>query len=144
MLKRLMIGLIGTVLILGAVACDGTAEIGMAGPERVDSNESALYVAAISGATPLLAFAEWWWYIDLDGDRYPDRNEWIKNPTRTEVDRFGEAYTFVEFVPEEFFGDDPVPARITVAVRAQVYWSQFDQGIQTLRDQMTVRVNTDS
>lgn len=143
MLRRLIIGLIGSAFILAVAACDGTAAIGMLGPEQVDSDEEVLYVAAIDGATPYLAFADWWWYIDLDGDNWPDRNE-ILDTDRTEVDRFGTASSHVWFTPEEFFGDNPVPSKMTVAVRAQVYWSNFDEGYQTLRDEMAVRVNTDN
>ena len=144
MVKRFVVGLIGSVLILLAVACDGTAAIGMVGPDRVDSDEVATYVAAIEGATPLLAFAYWWWFIDLDGDRYPDSNELLTDRIQTEIDRFGQAYTYVQFAPEDFFGEEPIPTKMTVSVRAQLYWSNLTEGSQTLRDQMEVRVNTDN
>ena len=142
-MKRFAVGLIGSVLILLAVACDSAAAIGMAGPDRVDSDEVAIYVAAIDGATPLLAFAHWWWFIDLDGDRWPDRNEMLGEQITTEIDRFGQAATYVEFSPEDFFGDDPIPAKMTVSVRANLYWSNLVDDYQILRDQMEVRINTD-
>ena len=88
-------GLVGLVvgLLLVATACsaeDVTLEL--IGPDTTPSNEDAVYIAELWGATPLLGFVYWYPYIDLDNDNWPDANERLYDFVYySEVDRLGNA-----------------------------------------------------
>ena len=96
------------------------------GPETTPSDKSAMYLAELWGATPLLGFVYWYPYIDLDDDNWPDANERLYDFTYySEVDRLGNAADIFWVHPEEFFGerDLEVPDEMKVSIRAELYWS---------------------
>ena len=143
MLKRLIIGLLSSVaFILAATACTG-ATVSIDGPTTIKDDELSVFSSTVDGATPLLGFAQVYWFVDLDNDKWPDTNERFQEPLWVEVDRFGQATTYGYFVPSEFFGDTDIPDSVKMSTRSYLYWSDPTAAYEIGNSAMTVKITTD-
>ena len=132
------------VVLLATTACSAK-DVGLelSGPETTPSNEGALYIAELWGATPVLGFVYWYPYVDLDGDDWPDSNERLYGGTvYSEVDRLGRANILFWVDPETYFGerDLDVPDVMKVGIRAELYWSDPVEPSVTRRDSVETEI----
>ena len=142
------VGLIVGLLILAATACDAEdVTLDLYGPETMSSDQVALYIAELWGATPVLGFVYWIPFVDLDDDNWPDTNERLYDGVRySEVDRLGNADFSFWVDPETFFGerDLDIPDEMTVGIRAELYWSDPIEPRVTRRDEVETTITTPS
>ena len=141
-MKRLIIGLLSAALLLATIACTG-ATISIDGPTTIKDDELSVFWSTTDGATPLLGFAQVYWFIDLDNDKWPDTNERFQEPQWVEVDRFGQFTTYGYFTPSEFFGDEDIPESVKMSVRSYLYWSDPTEEYEIGTTSMTVKITTD-
>ena len=115
------------VALLATTACNAEdVTLTLSGVETTPSDEAALYVADLWGATPVLGFVYWYPYVDLDGDNWPDTNERLYDAAvYSQVDRLGNADIVFWVHPETYFTerDLEVPDEMKVGIRAELYWS---------------------
>ena len=142
-MKRVIIGLLSSAAVLLAAACEGTPTMTLQGPKTIDHDETSVFVSTIDGATPLLGFAQVYWFVDLDGDKWPDANERFQEPLWVEIDRFGQASTYGYFDPELFFKNKTIPKSVKMSTRTQLYWSDPTVAYHTATNQLTVNITTD-
>ena len=141
-MKRLTIGLLSAALLLAAIGCTG-ATISLDGPTTIKDDELSVFSSTTDGATPLLGFAQVYWFVDLDNDKWPDTNERFQEPLWVEIDRFGQATTYGFFTPSEFFGDEDIPESVKMSVKTYLYWSDPTAPYEIASTSMTVKITTD-
>ena len=88
-------------------------------------------------------FAQVYWFVDLDNDKWPDTNERFQEPLWVEIDRFGQATTYGFFTPSEFFGDEDIPESVKMSVRTYLYWSDPTEPYEIGSTSITVKITTD-
>ncbi len=141
-----IVGLIVGLLVLAATACDAeSVELSLVGAETIPTDESASYLATLYGGTPLMGYVYWYPFVDLDDDNWPDTNERLyKYRQYSGIDRLGQAEFFFWIDPEEYFEerDLDVPDKMTVGIRAELYWSDPIEPRVTRRDEVTTTITT--
>ena len=121
---RKLIVIIGlAVAMASTAACSGEdAKLTLHGPESIEADGFGKFTAVMDGATPLLGLVYWYPFVDLDGDEYPDRNEYIGSPPYySGADRIGRATFEFYLQPGLFY--ETLPDEIDVGVRANLYSS---------------------
>ena len=140
---RAAIGILSAVLLLAALGCEGTATTSLDGPSTIKDDELSVFYSVIDGATPLLGFAQVYWFVDLDNDNWPDANERFQEPLWVEIDRFGQATTYGYFTPSEFFKGKTIPKSVKMSVRTNLYWNDPTAAYETGTNSKTVKITTD-
>ena len=71
-----LIALMGVMLM----ACEETGEytLTITGPDEMKASEGARFTGTVTGVTPVVGYASYWWYIDANDDEWPQEAERIR------------------------------------------------------------------
>ena len=126
-MRKLMVIIGLAVAMASTAACNGEdATLTLYHPESIEADGYGEFLAILDGATPMLGLVYWYPFVDLDGDEYPDRNEYIGSPPYySGADRIGRATYDFFLQPDSFFEalNLSLPDEIDVGVRANLYSS---------------------
>ena len=71
-----LIAIMGVMLM----ACEEIGEytLTITGPDEMKASEGARFTGTVTGVTPIVGQASYWWYLDANGDEWPQQAEWLR------------------------------------------------------------------
>ena len=76
--KRSVLTLVVLAIMgLMLMACEETGDytLTITGPDEMKASEGARFTATVTGITPIVGTASYWWYLDANGDEWPQKDE---------------------------------------------------------------------
>ena len=79
MLKKLLVAAAALVSVV-LLACEDTGEytLTITGPDEMNATEGARFTGTVTGVMPAFGYVDYWWYLDANGDEWPQEAERLK------------------------------------------------------------------
>ncbi len=136
-MKKLLTATLVSLFAVASLACaaeDMTLEI--TGPDAMRTT-GAKFVGTVTGAAPLFGQVDFFWYIDANGDEWPQTAEQIETNT-IGVDLDGLSVYHLDWVPDESLTTG-IPKDVVLSLYVQV-WNPGSSESVVLRDSATIRI----
>ena len=135
-MKKLLVTAVALVSVV-LMACEeiGQYTLTITGPDDMKASEGATFTGTVTGVTPVVGSVGYWWYLDANGDEWPQLAErlWVYQDLPASVEGVA-AHTWT-WEPEL----TGLPKDVTLSLLAQVSEPGTNL-ITNLREEVTVTV----
>lgn len=125
------------VMGLMLMACEETGDytLTITGPDEMKASEGARFTGTVTGVTPVVGYASYWWYLDANDDEWPQEAERVRVYQDLPADADGIAAHTWTWNPSL----TGLPRDVTLSVLVQVKRPGTNL-VTNLRDEITVTV----